>query len=282
MACGGPAQPAEGRRLGNEGLEPATAITRCNRANTPDAAPSTLDNDNARPRVRPVENTPSPRPVPRRTGGATEGLRKQFVAQPSNHRQPEPAYPLAPALTPGPGATLEQDWRSTGAGPSPSRMLSSRLIGRARAHGPTPLYTLTPLRRLGQPCRPPVLTSSRPPSLAFPSVTLPSPPRGGITAQPTLPSQPQFPHPLSTHAPRPPDVDQPEKHLRTMKDPVARAASPYSDPSVKGPHSQLLASGHFSAVNSKSLSLSLSPPPKSVRLLRRPQKVLLFLLRLGC
>jgi phosphoenolpyruvate carboxykinase (ATP) len=40
-----------------------------------------------------------------------------------------------------------------------------------------------------------------------------------------------------------------------MKDPVARTASPYIDPTIKGP-SQILASGHFSATNSKS-----SKPP---------------------
>lgn len=32
--------------------------------------------------------------------------------------------------------------------------------------------------------------------------------------------------------------------LRTMADPVVRTASPYTDPTVKGPKSQQLASGH--------------------------------------
>jgi len=36
------------------------------------------------------------------------------------------------------------------------------------------------------------------------------------------------------------------KHLRTMKEPVARTASPYTDPTVKGPRSQQLHSGHLS------------------------------------
>jgi hypothetical protein len=45
------------------------------------------------------------------------------------------------------------------------------------------------------------------------------------------------------------------KHLRTMKDPVARTASPYTDPTVKGPRSQQLHSGYSpQAVKSKSPS----------------------------
>jgi hypothetical protein len=34
-----------------------------------------------------------------------------------------------------------------------------------------------------------------------------------------------------------------DPHLRTMKEPVARTASPYVDPSIKGPRSQILTSG---------------------------------------
>lgn len=48
---------------------------------------------------------------------------------------------------------------------------------------------------------------------------------------------------------------------RTMKDPVARTASPYVDPTVKGPRSQQLHSGYSAqARKSKSSSPSSSPP----------------------
>lgn len=53
--------------------------------------------------------------------------------------------------------------------------------------------------------------------------------------------------------------------LRTMNDPVLRTASPYTDPSVKGPKSQQLSTGHSHSLlqHSKSkLGSSAAPPQK--------------------
>jgi hypothetical protein len=50
-------------------------------------------------------------------------------------------------------------------------------------------------------------------------------------------------HPLLSSG-RPHRID---KHIRTMADPVARTASPYTDPTVKGPRSQQLHSGQQSS-----------------------------------
>lgn len=59
--------------------------------------------------------------------------------------------------------------------------------------------------------------------------------------KPTSSKWPRLPHPLSTHAPTLPGLEYARKHLRTMKDPVIRPSSPYTDPSIKGPRSQILA-----------------------------------------
>lgn len=50
------------------------------------------------------------------------------------------------------------------------------------------------------------------------------------------------------------------KSLRTMKDPVQRTASPYTDPSVKGPRSQQLFSHTHSLLHNHKSELFLNPP----------------------
>lgn len=128
-------------------------------------------------------------------------------------------------------------------------MLSSLPIGQVSARRPTSLYTLTPLPRVRQDCRPLVISTSLSPSPVSPVF----PSRKWISREPTLPNWCQLPRPCSTLAPRPPELDRSQKHLRTMKDPVARTASPYTDPSVKGPRHSLLSHGRSSGtVNSKS------------------------------
>ena len=63
----------------------------------------------------------------------------------------------------------------------------------------------------------------------------------------------QLPRPLLPHPPKPPEREHSKKHLRTMKDPVARTNSPYTNPSVKGPRSQLFTNRpSAAAANSKS------------------------------
>lgn len=94
-----------------------------------------------------------------------------------------------------------------------------------------------------------------PPVFSIRNACLPC--RKWIVRKPTLPNWSQLPQPLSTVTPKPPDRELDRKDLRTMKDPVARAASPYTDPTVKGPRSQILSSsGRFSSATSKSSHLS--------------------------
>jgi phosphoenolpyruvate carboxykinase (ATP) len=136
-------------------------------------------------------------------------------------------------------------------------MLSSLPIGPATARRPTFLYTLTPLPRVRKDCRLSVISASRSPSLFSPVF----PSREWILRKPTLPSSTQLPRPLSTLAPKPSDLELNRKHLRTMKDPVARTASPYTDPSVKGPRSQLLSRQHpFTTANSTSTGQAICLP----------------------
>jgi phosphoenolpyruvate carboxykinase (ATP) len=164
------------------------------------------------------------------------------VAQPPNHRQPDPS----------PSSTRSHS--RPGARQSLLGMLSSLPIGRATPRRPTPLYTLTPLPRVRKGCRLGVISPSRSRSLLSPVF----PSRKWIPRKPTLPSSTQLPRPLSTLAPKPPDLELDRKHLRTMKDPVARTASPYTDPSVKGPRSQLLSRQHpFTPANSTSTGLAI-------------------------
>jgi hypothetical protein len=152
-------------------------------------------------------------------------------------------HPLAPGpRPPSPGLEARQGLGG---------MLSSLPIGPGRLLGPTALYIRTPLPRVRQDCRPLAISTSRSPSLVSPVF----PSRKWIVLQPTLPNWSQLPQPLSAHAPKPPDIKRRKKHLRTMKDPVARTDSPYTDPSVKGPRSQLLTQGPASrTANSRSSS----------------------------
>ena len=124
-------------------------------------------------------------------------------------------------------------------------MLSSLPIGRGRVGRPTSIYTRTPLPRVRQDARPLVISTSRSPSLVYP-VFPAFPSRRWITCKPTLPNWCQLPRSSSAHAPRPPDLERRRTHLRTMKDPVTRTDSPYTDPSVKGPRSQRLIEGNTS------------------------------------
>ncbi len=138
-------------------------------------------------------------------------------------------------------------------------MLSSLPIGRGRVGGPTSLYTRTPLPRVRQDGRPLVISTSRSPSLASPVFPV-FPSTRWITLKPTLPNWSQLPRPSSAHAPKPPDLERRRKHLRTMKDPVIRTDSPYTDPSVKGPRSQLRSHQNPpQTVNSTSPASALDP-----------------------
>lgn len=116
-------------------------------------------------------------------------------------------------------------------------MLSSRLIGHARGPGPTLLYTVTRLPRAWHICHPVVFPVNN-------------------DCQPCV----KWISPLSTDAP----TQHSEKDIRAMKDPVARTASPYTDPSVKGPRSQLLASRYPSAATSKSCPVIVCSEPPSL------------------
>lgn len=127
-------------------------------------------------------------------------------------------------------------------------MRPRQLIGSPRARGPTSIYTPTPLPRVRQDGRALVIKPSRPPAPAY--AVFPS--RKWIVREPTLPNWRQLPRPLSTSAPKPPDLELAGKHLRTMKDPVARTDSPYNDPTVKGPRSKILARGKPQLANSES------------------------------
>jgi phosphoenolpyruvate carboxykinase (ATP) len=169
---------------------------------------------------------------PSRNGdrGGREVLRKQFVAQRPNHRQPE----ASPTCTRAHSRTGTPGHRQ-----SPSGMPSSLPIGRAAARGPTSLYPRPPRPRVRQESRRFVISTSLHPSLA-PPVCPVSPSRKWISRIPTLPSWCLLPRPLSTHAPEPPDLERRRKHLRSMKDPVARSDSlDITNPSTKGPRSQL-------------------------------------------
>ena len=75
-----------------------------------------------------------------------------------------------------------------------------------------------------------------------------------------------LPEPTGTLSPRsePSDRRTPQ-HLRTMKDPVARTASPYTDPSIKGPSSQRLA-----LASPQELRRSMSSPRLRLRLRLSP------------
>jgi phosphoenolpyruvate carboxykinase (ATP) len=171
-------------------------------------------------------------PWPSRNGdrGAREVLRKQFVAQRPNHRQPE-ASPTCTRAHSRPGTPGHRQ--------SPSGMPSLLPIGRAAARGPTSLYPRPPRPRVRQESRRFVISTSLHPSPA-PPVSPGSPSRKWISRIPTLPSWCLLPRPLSTHAPKPPDLERRRKHLRSMKDPVARSDSPSTtNPSTKGPRSQL-------------------------------------------
>lgn len=171
------------------------------------------------------------------TGGVREVLRKQFVAQRPNHRQPEAS----------PTCTRAHSRAGTpGHRQSPSGMPSSLPIGPGRARGPTSLYTRPPRPRVRQESHPFVISTSLHPSLVSPVFPV-SPSRKWISRIPTLPNWCLLPRPLSTHAPKPPDLERRKKHLRRMKDPVARSDSPYTDPSIKGPQSQIRTQGRPSA-----------------------------------
>ncbi|KAK4100468.1 hypothetical protein N658DRAFT_95983 [Parathielavia hyrcaniae] len=130
--------------------------------------------------------------------------------------------------------------------------LSSLPIGHATARRSTSLYTPTPLPRVRKDCRLGVISAPRPPSLLSPVF----PSRKWTLHKSTLPNSTQLPRPLSTLAPQSPDLDQSRKHLRTMKDPVARIDSPYTDPSVKGPRSQILSRGRPVTANMISNSVN--------------------------
>jgi len=136
-------------------------------------------------------------------------------------------------------------------------MLSSLAIGHTTARGSTPLYMLTPRPRVRQTSRLLVIGTSLSQSLVLPVF----PSRKWTLRQPTLPNWCQHPQTLSTHAPKPPDLRRFKKHLRSMKDPVARTSSPYTDPSVKGPRSQFLTSHGQSSSAAKSMSPLLTVVP---------------------
>jgi phosphoenolpyruvate carboxykinase (ATP) len=199
--------------------------------------------------------------------GAIAALRKQFVAQQGPRRAQSPPARivthsqalarLARRSHPGALPALAALAARQGAG----GMLSSLPIGRGRAGGPTSIYTRTPLPRVRQDARPLAISTSRSPSLVSP-VFPAFPSTRWITCTPTLPNWCQLPRPSSAHAPKPPGLERRRKHLRTMKDPVTRTDSPYTDPSVKGPRSQFLTEGHASAaVNSTSCPPPGCPPP---------------------
>lgn len=56
-----------------------------------------------------------------------------------------------------------------------------------------------------------------------------------------------------------PLISRSSSSLRTMNDPVVRTASPYTDPSVKGPKSQQLTNGHSHSLLQHSKSKSNQP-----------------------
>lgn len=66
--------------------------------------------------------------------------------------------------------------------------------------------------------------------------------------------------------------------LLTMKDPVPRTASPYTDPSIKGPRSQLLSSG----VQNFRKSWFAPSPPALPELLRAPSAARTARYKLSC
>lgn len=138
-------------------------------------------------------------------------------------------------------------------------MLSSHLIGPARCHGSTALYIRTPLPRARQTHHAPFLIITS----LYPAYPVFSPCQPCIkwmsskpASKPTPSNSSQLPQPLPPRSPNSPPSDQLEKHIRTMKDPVARTNSPYTDPSVKGPRSQLLSSGRPSNLSSSSNMLA--------------------------
>jgi hypothetical protein len=110
-----------------------------------------------------------------------------------------------------------------------------------RARDPTSLYTPTPLPRVRQDSPPfcyQYLPTLQPQPLASPGESgLPRTHIAELESTPAIPANPI--------------LSLSRKHLRTMPDPVARTASPYTDPSVKGPRSKLQASGRSLAANSK-------------------------------
>ena len=150
-------------------------------------------------------------------------------------------------------------------------MLSSLPIGRGRVVGPTSLYTRTPLPRVRQDARPLVISTSRSPSLVSPVFPV-FPSRRWITHEPTLPNWSQLPRPSSAHAPKPPDLERRRKHLRTMKDPVTRTDSPYTDPSVKGPRSQILSHQNPPQTVNSTSSAAVSSPGLVAVANRRPRR----------
>lgn len=202
-----------------------------------------------RERNRCIAASPS-RKATRSDRGLLQTLRKQFVAQRPNHCEPE-AAPTRTRFSPGLGAVNRQVLQVG--------MLSSRLIGSALFTGPTSLYILTPLPRV---C---LISTSWSTPAAYPIRSVRSihsgcqPCRKWIAHKPPSSSSSQLPCSLSTLSPNLSQHDGREKHLRTMNDPVARTASPYTDPSVKGPRSHLLSSQRPSTKPSDSQYSPLLP-----------------------
>jgi len=196
----------------------------------------------------------------RATGVTARALREQFVPQRSNGKAPDQG-PMGPGPVPG------WAWSTRQCG-----MLSSRPIGFARSTplilpvgpvgpvGPTSLYTVFPRPRAlqGQVL---LICATRP---AF-SICTSCQPCSKWTKRDEAcrPAPCLLPPPLLTTCPGSALVaerSQRRKHLRTMKEPVARTASPYTDPAVKGPRSQQL---HSSSGISPQARKSKSPPPSS-------------------
>jgi phosphoenolpyruvate carboxykinase (ATP) len=146
-------------------------------------------------------------------------------------------------------------------------MLSSLFIGPACVRGPTSLYTRTPPLRLSKTCQPLAISTSRSASPVYPVLSVRNaciPCRKWINLWPASSKWSRLPHPLSTHVPKLADFEHSREHLRTMKDPVIRTASPYIDPSVKGPRSKLQAASGPSSLSANSKSSQVPPAPLCV------------------
>lgn len=135
-----------------------------------------------------------------------------------------------------------------GARQTRSGMLSSLAIGRVCSRKHTPLYSLTPRPRVPQESQLFVISTTLSQALVSPTF----PRRKWISSTSTLPKSYQLPRPPLRHTPEPAEVVLRDEHIRTMKGPVVGTDSPYPDPSVKGPSSQLLSNRLSSAAsNSK-------------------------------